>query len=110
MKRTTRRSFLLGTTCAGAAATLSLPRAIFAESAAVPIDADADLRRLIDEERKRIRDAMAKERIPGAAICLIQDGQPVWIEGFGVIDEKSKRPVGPDTIFSIQSTSKNMTA
>lgn len=109
MKRTTRRSFLIGTTCAGAAATLSLPRAIFAESAAVPIEADADLKRLIDEEREKIREAMVKERIPGAAICLIQDGRPVWLEGFGVIDERSKRPVGPDTIFSIQSTSKNMT-
>ncbi len=110
MNPTTRRSFIIGATCAGAATAMSLSREIFARSNEPRIDADADLERSIQEERKRIREAMSKERIPGAAICLIYEGRPAWIEGFGVIDEKSKQPVGLDTIFSIQSTSKNMTA
>ncbi len=73
------------------------------------LDASDELRPLIDEARDQIRAAMTTDRIPGAAICLIHDRRPAWIEAFGVIDEKSRRPVDLDTIFSIQSTSKNMT-
>jgi CubicO group peptidase (beta-lactamase class C family) len=105
--RSTRRSFVVGAGCAAAAALIA--RARGADSAAAVIDADPELRRLIDRERRSILDTMAKEEIPGAAICLVVDGKPAWIEGFGVTDRKSKRPIGVDTIFSIQSTSKNMT-
>jgi CubicO group peptidase (beta-lactamase class C family) len=65
---------------------------------------------LIAAERSRIVEAMAKEDIPGVGVCLIRDGQPVWVEGLGVTDRGSKRPVSVDTIFSIQSTSKSVTA
>lgn len=109
MGATTRRSFIIGTTCASAASALSLPRTVFGSEATL-VEADVELRRLIDEERKAIRAAMVKENIPGAAICLIRDGKPAWIEGFGVTDDKSSRAIGLETIFSIQSTSKNMTA
>jgi CubicO group peptidase (beta-lactamase class C family) len=110
MNSRSRRSFIIGTTCAAAATALSRPSGILAKSGEALIEADANVRRSIDDERERIRDGMSKERIPGAAICLIHEGKIEWIEGFGVIDERSKLPVGPDTIFSIQSTSKNMTA
>jgi CubicO group peptidase (beta-lactamase class C family) len=53
---------------------------------------------------------MAKEDIPGVAVCLIYEGKPAWIEGFGVTDGHSNRHIDSDTIFSIQSTSKNITA
>ncbi len=109
MNRTTRRSFIIGTTCAGALAAMSVTHRVRAKSHDALIDADGALRRSIDEERRRIRAAMSKDGIPGAAICLIYDGKPAWIEGFGVIDEKSKLPIGLETIFSIQSTSKNIT-
>jgi CubicO group peptidase (beta-lactamase class C family) len=65
---------------------------------------------LIEAERSRILEAMAKDDIPGVGLCLIRDGQPVWVEGLGVTDRTSSRPVSVDTIFSIQSTSKNITA
>jgi CubicO group peptidase (beta-lactamase class C family) len=52
---------------------------------------------------------MAREDIPGAAIGLIHE-RGVWIEGFGVTDRRSNRRISTDTIFSIQSTSKNFTA
>jgi CubicO group peptidase (beta-lactamase class C family) len=67
-----------------------------------------DVKSLIDAERKRITDAMEREDMPGVAVCLIHDGQPAWTEGFGLTDRRSKRRIAPDTIFSIQSTSKEL--
>jgi CubicO group peptidase (beta-lactamase class C family) len=87
-----------------------MPAPIFASSETAVIDAGDDIRPLIDDARAQVRAAMLKERIPGAAICLVHDRRPAWIEAFGVIDDRSRRPVDLDTIFSIQSTSKNMTA
>jgi CubicO group peptidase (beta-lactamase class C family) len=48
--------------------------------------------------------------MPGAAVALIYQGKVAWTEGFGVTDRSSGRPVDAHTIFSIQSTSKNITA
>ncbi len=106
MACSTRRSFLIGV--GGATAASVLP--ICSDSSAALVEADAGLRPLIDRERQSILAIMEKEDIPGAAVGLIHDGRPIWIEGFGVTDHKSKRRVGTNTIFSIQSTSKNMTA
>lgn len=109
MQFTTRRSFVIGSTCAAAVAGW-VPRSLFAKPNPALIDADAELAGLIDAERKKIREEMERQGVPGAAICLVHNGKPAWIEGFGVTDETSKHPIGLDTIFSIQSTSKNMTA
>jgi CubicO group peptidase (beta-lactamase class C family) len=65
---------------------------------------------LVDRKRKAIRDAIAKLGIPGAAVALVYQGKPVWVEGFGVTDRAPARPVDEHTIFSVQSTSKNFTA
>lgn len=105
----TRRSFVIGVGGATAAAVFPLCRGASEGSEAAPVEADAALRVLIDRERTNILAAMERENIPGAAVCLVHDGKPVWIEGFGVTDHRSRRRVGVDTIFSIQSTSKNLT-
>jgi CubicO group peptidase (beta-lactamase class C family) len=68
------------------------------------------LQSLINQERERILEILKKNDIPGAAVCLHYQGKPLWIEGFGVTDRQSGRKVGTSTIFSIQSTSKNVTA
>ena len=68
-----------------------------------------DLEGAIGRERQRILERLKKDNIPGTAVCLIYKGAPVWVEGFGVTDDKSKRPVNSRTIFSVQSTSKNFT-
>jgi CubicO group peptidase (beta-lactamase class C family) len=109
MQFTTRRSFIIRSTCAAAVAGWG-PRSLFAKSNPAPIDVDAELASLIGTEREKIREEMVKQGVPGAAICLVRDGKPAWIEGFSVTDATSKHPIGLDTIFSIQSTSKNMTA
>lgn len=73
------------------------------------MSADA-LAALIDAERTAIRAGMAEAGIGAAAVCLVHRGKPVWLEGFGRTAGTGGRRVGPDTIFSIQSTSKNVTA
>jgi len=70
----------------------------------------AEIAPLIDAERRRIVAAMARDNIEGVAITFLHDGVPLWIEGFGVTDARAGRAVATDTIFSIQSTSKNVTA
>src|ERR1700742_2024279 len=70
----------------------------------------SDVQPLVERERAKILEAMKKDQIPGAAVCLLHQGRAVWTEGFGVTDFKSRRPIGSGTIFSIQSTSKNFTA
>ena len=128
MVDSSRRSFVIGTgltaastailpatACAGCEAILRSP-ASAANTAATPageqhVSRDPPvLQPSIDRERVDIRETLTKEGIPGAAVCLVHEGKPAWIEGFGVTDQKSRRPVSERTLFSIQSTSKNFTA
>lgn len=62
----------------------------------------------IDAERAAVRATMTEAGIGAAAVCLLHRGQPLWVEGLGKAANGS--PVRPDTLFSIQSTSKNFTA
>jgi CubicO group peptidase (beta-lactamase class C family) len=64
----------------------------------------------IDQARTGVRDTMHRHGIVGASAALIVDGTPAWIGCFGNTGGKTPRPVGRDTIFSIQSTSKNVCA
>jgi CubicO group peptidase (beta-lactamase class C family) len=105
-----RRSFVVSAGCAVTASICALPRGATAANRTTLVEAPPNLRPLIDRERKNILAAMEKEAIPGVAVCLIYEGKPAWIEGFGVTDLHSNRPINLDTIFSIQSTSKNITA
>jgi CubicO group peptidase (beta-lactamase class C family) len=99
MSHTTRRSFLMG-------AALALGGGLPVTAAQPPIPIDA----MIERERRRIRATMQSDDIAGVAVCLLHQGKAVWTEGFGVTDKDSNRPIGAGTIFSIQSTSKNVTA
>jgi CubicO group peptidase (beta-lactamase class C family) len=53
---------------------------------------------------------MKEQNIPGLSLALVDDKQVLWAEGFGITDPAQKRPVTADTLFSIQSMSKNFTA
>lgn len=56
-------------------------------------------------------EAILEERgIKAAAATLIIDGAPTWTQTFGETGGPQSRRVDPDTIFSLQSTSKHMTA
>jgi CubicO group peptidase (beta-lactamase class C family) len=98
-----RRSFLGGASATTAMALLGRP------AIAATADADAAAAQF-DADRASIRAGMAESGIGAAAVCLIDGGRVAWIEGFGRTAGSGGEPVGPETLFSIQSTTKNFTA
>ena len=48
--------------------------------------------------------------VPGLAIALIQDGQPVWSGAYGYADREDRRPMTVDTVCRAESISKSVTA
>lgn len=53
---------------------------------------------------------MQTAKVPGAAVLLIRDGQIELSKGYGLADPETGRAVTPDTIFTIASISKTVTA
>ena len=100
-----RRALIVGAGSLAAASWLSK-----AGAGASPTEVPVELQSLISRERDSILAAMASDDVPGAAVCLLYHGKSAWVEGLGITDTQSRRRVGPGTIFSIQSTSKNFTA
>ncbi len=56
-------------------------------------------------EQKRV-----ELHIPGFAIALVQGDELTWAQGFGLADVEAERPVVPETIFAIGSSTKAFTA
>jgi len=50
------------------------------------------------------------EKIAGASIIVARKGKIVLSETFGMMDQKAKKPMQPDTIFRIYSMSKPITS
>lgn len=48
--------------------------------------------------------------VPGVAVAIVQGGEIVYAEGFGVKEIGGDDPVTADTVFSIGSTTKSMTS
>lgn len=48
--------------------------------------------------------------VPGLALAIVQDGQPVFARGYGLRDRERNRPVDPRTLFGIGSITKSFTA
>jgi CubicO group peptidase (beta-lactamase class C family) len=104
-----RRSFLQSSASAIAASSLFGPASFALKSGSENLKESPTLHKLVEQERRTIQDAMAENGIEGIAVCLIHEGLPVWVEGFGVTKQGGSR-VDSNTMFSIQSTSKNLTA
>jgi CubicO group peptidase (beta-lactamase class C family) len=54
--------------------------------------------------------ALDTYRCPGASIAIIMDGDIFVVEGFGVRDVETGKPVYGDTLFQLASVSKTFTA
>jgi CubicO group peptidase (beta-lactamase class C family) len=59
---------------------------------------------------KLVPELLSSEQIPGAAIAIIHQGNVIWAQGYGAADLKTQQPVTADSIFSVASISKAVTA
>jgi CubicO group peptidase (beta-lactamase class C family) len=57
-----------------------------------------------------VRRLMARDRIPGLAVGVVEQGHLVFAQGFGYRDVEKRLPVTPDTLFALGSCSKAFTA
>jgi CubicO group peptidase (beta-lactamase class C family) len=71
-----------------------------AVAAAAPLDT-------LDAE---VRHAMAVTATPGVAVAIVKDGEPLYIEGFGLRRVASPQRVDGHTLFAIGSLTKAFTA
>lgn len=53
---------------------------------------------------------MHAEKIPGLALCVVQDGQMIKAQGYGLANVELDVPVKPETIFQTGSVGKQFTA
>lgn len=57
-----------------------------------------------------IEEMLAETHVPGAAVAVVQKGEIVFLEGFGVRELGRSEPVTPETMMMIGSVTKSMTA
>jgi CubicO group peptidase (beta-lactamase class C family) len=56
-----------------------------------------------------VADALYRFGVPGAAVAVVQNGEGIYLDGFGVAEAGGTRPVTPDTMMMIGSITKPMT-
>lgn len=57
-----------------------------------------------------VRTEMAREKVPGVAVAIVDHGNVVKAEGYGYANVEHEVPVRPDTIFQSGSLGKQFTA
>ena len=57
-----------------------------------------------------VRAEMDKQQIPGLALLVSRNGQPIRVEGYGLSNLELQVPVKPETIFQSGSVGKQFTA
>jgi len=72
--------------------------------APLPFDGD-----LVSEFENFVNEKMEEFNVPGASVAVVQDGQLVYSNGFGVQSNESGEPVTPETMMMIGSTTKSLT-
>ena len=64
---------------------------------------------LLDEFEAYVVDAMERLDIPGSSVSVVQGGEIVYANGFGVRERGKSGPVTPETLMMIVSVTKSMT-
>lgn len=59
---------------------------------------------------RSVPERMARDRVSGAVIVLLEKASPVWTGTFGVSDRESATPITADALFRVESLSKPVTA
>ena len=57
-----------------------------------------------------IEKQMQEAGIPGVAVAVVQNGKIIYLKGFGVTSLSNPKPVTPQTVFDLASSSKSFTA
>ena len=57
-----------------------------------------------------IENGMEEWNLPGLAITVVQDGEPILVKGYGVKEAGKEKPVDENTLFAIGSATKAFTA
>src|SRR5215210_4784475 len=57
-----------------------------------------------------VADAIKRLGVPGASVAVVQNGEMVYAQGFGVRELGGTDPVTPDTLMMIGSVTKSMTS
>ncbi|MFN8530159.1 MAG: serine hydrolase domain-containing protein [Anaerolineae bacterium] len=65
---------------------------------------------LIAQFETIVQDEFNYFHIPGGAVAIVQGGEVVYANGFGVRDREANLPFTPETQFRIGSTTKSMTS
>jgi len=73
------------------------------EQPSLPPELLAEFEAYIEETREFLN-------VPGAAVAIVQGGEIVYAQGFGIKEIGSNDPVTADTVFSIGSLGKAMTS
>jgi CubicO group peptidase (beta-lactamase class C family) len=60
--------------------------------------------------REQIREKMAKGNIPSISVAVAQNGRILWEESFGWADRENRIPATPETMYTLGSLAKPMTA
>ena len=63
---------------------------------------------LADSVDNYIRTEMANQRLPGLALAVIRDGEPVKVKTYGLANVELNVPLTPDTVFRLASLSKQI--
>lgn len=59
-----------------------------------------------EELTRRITDLMARHKVPGLSLAIVNRDGPVLVTGLGLADVASRRPATEQTLFRLGSTSK----
>lgn len=59
---------------------------------------------------KVVSNFMAANSVPGISVAVVQNGELVWSEGFGMADLENFVPASPATLYRLGSISKPITA
>ncbi|MBL6852711.1 MAG: beta-lactamase family protein [Alphaproteobacteria bacterium] len=63
-----------------------------------------------DGVRESIRTMLVERRVPSVAVAVAQHGRILWEEGFGLADRERNIPATANTMYSLASISKPLTA
>ena len=94
-------------TCGGASASPTLPAVRSGGGGSHAADLAPAVARRIDAD---VQQVMQRFQVPGAAIAVTVDGNPIYTSAYGLRDRERALPVRTDTPFEIGSITKQFTA